>query len=383
MKCCINLILLFVFLLIFYKSSANDDSDGGSESGEGDSAESESGSGDENETMVKRSTAKGKRSKEVTLPEILDVSINAITSEKTTEKQLRDLLLKHYFTDKKEMSIWPKAVEETEKTLGVEFQERELFDMENDVKNIYRRMLECELNSKKKKASRAVTARCFLTLREYIDDGKVDFSLPRGSIEGQAKMLEMHIAYNIMSLLILKLAEKKAQEARVSYFKAANYTLHIASSLVETCKIATNNTIDGRLQAISQTEICLMQECLWQEFQVSCEFRSKRSLGGSETGIGGEGDIFVQRYRAKVIDNVEKLEICNLALSTNSTTDAKAVKASLARQCASKRSYHAKNVKREITKFYSTRTLPIVKNLCKLWGCDEEKLKNIAMKLTV
>jgi len=400
------LLLLVAIFLLFHSLFAEVDKDDAAESGMGsgssESGDAESGSeSGDSEDLNKRSSIafngdnmnfyqrsmperRTRRSTNVTYPDIINKTLEAITDEETTAKELRELFFTYFCTDNKDLSIWPKAVTETEEMLGLEFSERELFECENDVKSICRRFLECELhekNQKKKKAKPKVIARCFLSLVEYIDDGFTDFALPRGSVEGQAHMFQMHMSYQLMSLLLLKYAEKVAKAAGVSYMRAASSVVEISENLVNQTKIVTKNTIDARLQAISQIEICLMQEVLWQEFQVSCEFRIKKRSLDAGAGIGGEKDIFKRRYRAKVVDYVTQEEICNKAMTTSENMDDDEVKEKLTKICTVKRDLHAKQKHEEITAFYASRSLPVAQNVCKLWSCNDQKLSKMKANL--
>lgn len=321
-----------------------------------------------------------------TYPSIINASIDILLEDRPKPEKIRNVLMKYYFTDKESMSIWPKAIKDTEKTLNLEFDERQLSEMENDVKIIYRRLLECELLHGKKK--KRLFAKCCLTLGDYIDDGFTDFGYPRSNIEAQARLLQMNVAYNMMSLLLLRMSQRIADSAGVKSFSAAKSIFDIAENVVSSVRTVTKETIDARIQAVSQIEICLMEEVLWQEFQVSCEFRqdtsdqarTKREVD-TGAGIGGTSDKFSQRYRAKVIDAVTKKEVCNLELSTSKNMDKAAVKAELTKKCAKLRDTYARKVKTDIKNFYSGCTLPVAEYLPKLWKSDTSRLKQIKTKL--
>lgn len=380
--CCVSLLLLSEAQSLDHEDSY--DGSGDAESGEE--------SGDNEEISKRNQISPGYavipliRSINPTYPEILNASVRLFLTDTTDEAEIKDLLQKYYFTEKKAMSIWPKAIDETVKTLNSEFSERELFEMENDIKSIYRRMLECDLlveNKRKKKLStklRRRYAKCYLTLRDYIDDGFTDFGFPRGTIEGQAHILQMSLAYNVMSLLVLRMSQVIAEKANVQPMRAAKAIFDIADNLVTSVKTVTKDTIDARIQAISQIEICLMQDVLWQEFQVSCEFRMKRDVE-TAAGIGGPADKFQRKYRAKVTDEVTKKEVCNMALTTDATNDKDAIKAKLTKSCAKLRDSYARTVKKDIQDFYAKRTLLVVEELPKLWSSDRKKLDEIKASL--
>ena len=328
----------------------------------------------------------------ISFPEILNKSLKAVLGEMKKSKDIKRLLVKYYFTDDENTSIWPKAILETETNLNLKFSREELFNMEKDIKAVYRRMLECDFlfspfttkksSKKKNRERRKLKTKCYLTLHEYIDSGFTDFAFPRGTIEGEAKMLQMGLAYHMMSLLVLQMTQQMAIIAHVTPIKAAISIIDIAESLVESIKSFTKNTIDGRIQAISQIEICQMEVLLWKEFPVTCEIRMKRDVN-SVDGIGGNKNIFLKRYRAKVIDNVTDKEVCNMALDTSETKDKDQVIYELTKACGLVRDNYARRIKKDITDFYTQRTLPVVKELSKLWYNDKKKLSEIKDKLQI
>jgi len=339
---------------------------------EGDDNDSESGSGDNED--------------ELSFKDIINLSIRQVVSSNDAKKD-GEILDKYYFTDKKEMSIWPKIIKETEKVTNSEFEERELADMENSVKNIYRRMLECDLNNaaeKKSKKKEKDLVKCYKTLGEFIADGFVDFSLPRGTIEGHAHMFEMNVAYNVMVLLIYHMISSMSISAQMNSFTTQIQFYKIAEGFVESMEIVSKSSIDVRLQSVSLIEICEVQEVLWQEFTGLCETRdSVRDKRDADLihGIGGSSNVFGQKYRATVTDDVTGEDICYEESSAKTAKTSSKVKDDLTKTCSKQRKKYVSKLEKEITEYYTERSSAITKELPKLWGSDKAKLAQVKEEL--
>ena len=359
---------IFIFTLIFHLLYLKDVFCVDNGSGE---AENESGSGeDDTETD------------DPTFTDIIDLSIRQIITSNDAKRD-GEILDKYYFTDKKKISIWPKIIKETEKTTNEEFEERELADMENAVKNIYRRMLECDLNTasqKDKKDKAKDLVRCYKTLNEFIADGFVDFSYPRGTMRGHAHMFEMNMAYNVMVLLIYHMISSMSLSAKLDSFSTQIQFYKIAEGFVESIDIVSKNSIDVRLSAISPIEICEIQEVLWQEFTGQCESRVKREIDKVH-GIGGSANVFQQKYRAKVTDDITGKEICYKEETSSTTKNSKKMKTELTKVCFRKRESYINKIRKEITEYYNERASAVTKDLPKLWGSDKLKLTKVKEEL--
>ena len=376
----IHFLFTFAILLQVFFSEIYTDSN--SESVETEGSGSESGDDGLKLKAVKRSIRSSPSNKEITYAEILNKSTKAILGLDFNINQMKQTLEDHYFTSEESQSIWPKAIKETEGTLNLFFNERELLDMQSDIKLIYRRMLECDLlpkvSQKKKKHSkvkkRKEQVKCYLTINDFIDKGFPDFGFPRGSVEAQAKMLQIGLAYNVMSVLILQITRQLSIKANVS----PNITLIADRAIIDIAenifnfKTVMQNTVDAREQAVSQTEICQIRQVLWIEFEETCETRIKRDIT-TGAGIGGIKEKFVQKYRVKVVDNVTGKEVCSRIMSTSDKTNKEQVKSLLAKTCQKVRQKYVARIRKEIEKFYNERILVIVEDIRKMWETNKKK----------
>jgi len=349
-----------------------------SESGEG-----ESGSGEEEDAADDVFSQAGEK---ISFLDIIELSVAHMVNS-TDAKEKGDLLNRYFFTVKKEDSVWPKAIKETEKITKVDFGERELADMENAIKHVYQRILECNLNNagqkkKSKKGKAKDLVKCYMTLGEFIDDGFLDFGYPRGTLKGQAHMFEMNMAYNVMVLLIYHMLSGMEQAAmNMNSFETQLQFYRVAESLTLAVEEAAANSVAVRVEAISPIEICNIQEALWQEFPVGCEGgRTKRDLGAVR-GIGGTADLFKQKFRATVVDEVTGETICQKEMTTSEEKDSDDVKKELRQQCRDARNEYVKKTKSETENYYDQRGAPVVKELPKLWGNSKAKLSQVKEEL--
>lgn len=350
------------------------------ESGVEEAADAGSGSGDDEAVVDEVFAGKGER---VSFQDIIELSVSHIVNN-TDAKEKGDLLNRYFFTVKKEDSVWPKAIKETEKVTKVEFGERELADMENAIKHVYQRILECNLNNagqrkKNKKEKAKDLVKCYKTLGEFVDDGFLDFAFPRGSLKGQAHMFEMNMAYNVMVLLIYNMLTAMEQDAmNMNSFQTQLQFYKIAESLTQAAEEAAANSIQVRLSAITPIEICNIQTALWQEFPVSCEsgVRKKREVS-AYSGIGGTADVFEMKWRATVRDEVTGETICQKEDITGEDKDSASVKKMLKKECKEARSEYMKKTRRETRMMYEQRAAPVVNELPKLWGKSKAKLTKV------
>jgi len=362
-------LLLLASLLLFITVNA--------ESGEG-----ESGSGEE-DAAEDVFSQKGEK---ISFLDIIELSVAHMVNS-TDAKEKGDLLNRYFFTVKKEDSVWPKAIKETEKITKVDFGERELADMENAIKHVYQRILECNLNNagqkkKSKKGKAKDLVKCYMTLAEFIDDGFLDFGFSRGTLKGQAHMFEMNMAYNVMVLLIYHMLSGMEQAAmNMNSFETQLQFYRVAESLTLAVEEAAANSVAVRVDAISPITICNIQEALWQEFPVGCDGgRTKRDLGAVR-GIGGSADLFKMKFRATVTDDVTGETICQKELITSEEKDVDDVKKELRQQCREARNEYLKKTKAETENYYEQRAAPVVKELPKLWGNSKAKLSQVKEEL--
>jgi len=372
-----HIFLILIILQIFYVTSAN------CQSADYES-ESESGSGEDEEEDVSEEVFKQDNEK-ITFTDIITLAVSHMVNA-SAAKEKGELLNRYFFTVKKEDSIWPKALKETENTTNVEFQERELADMENAIKNIYRRILECNLNNagqKKKKNKARDLVKCYMTLGEFIKDGFIDFGFPRGTMRGQTHMFEMNMAYNVMVLLIYHMLSGMEEAAmNMNSFETQLEFYRIAEAFVNAVETTSKNSIEVRIESITPIEICNIQEALWTEFPVQCSTRAKRDLSNVQ-GIGGTSDLFRQKYRATVKDEVTGETICSQDKTTDEKKDSKTVRAELHSECNKVRDSYVNEKKQEITKYYEQRAFPITNTLPKLWGSSKLKLSKVKEELEV
>lgn len=369
------LVLLYFFILSVYCDS-------------GEEAESESGSGEEEGEEYFKTDAE-----KVSFLDIIELSISHMVNG-SNAKEKGELLNEYFFTTEKEDSIWPKVIKETEKITKVEFKERELADMENAIKHIFQRILECNLsntgkkgkNQKNEKAKDLV--KCYLTLGEFIEDGFVDFGFPRGTISGQTHMFEMNMAYNVMVLLFYHMLSGMEQAAMsMNSFETQLQFYRIAESFVLATEDVSQNAVDFRLEAISQPEICNIREALWQEFPVDCESSGTINAGRKRRdisnvgGIGGSADVFKHTYRAQVKDTITGEIVCNNRGTTDEKNDAKSVKEGLRSGCTKERDNYLHKAKAEAERFYGQRARPVLKELPKLWGSSKTNLSKVKEEL--
>jgi hypothetical protein len=155
----------------------------------------------------------------------------------------------------------------------------------------------------------------------------------------------------------------------------------VAESLTLAVEEAAANSVAVRVEAISPVEICNIQEALWQEFPVGCDGgRTKRDVGAVR-GIGGSADLFKQKFRATVVDDVTGETICQKELTTSDEKDARDVKKELRQQCREARTEYIKKTRAETETFYDQRAAPVVKDLPKLWGNSKAKLSQVQEEL--
>jgi hypothetical protein len=340
-----------------------------------ESGDDGSGSGDDEDVADDVFSAEGEK---ISFLDIIELSVAHMVNS-TDAKEKGDLLNRYFFTVKKGDSIWPKAIKETEKMTKLDFAERELADMENAIKHVYQRILECNLNNagqkkKSKKGKAKDLVKCYMTLGEFIDDGFLDFGYPRGTLKGQAHMFEMNMAYNVMVLLIYHMLSGMEQAAmNMNSFETQLQFYRVAESLTLAVEEAAANSVAVRVESISPVEVCNIQEALWQEFPVGCDGgRAKRDVGAVR-GIGGSADLFKQKFRATVTDDVTGETICQKEMTTCEEKDATDVKKELRQQCRQARQEYIKQTKAETETYYQQRAAPVVKELPKLWGNSKTK----------
>lgn len=235
-----------------------------------------------------------------------------------------------------------------------------------------------------KKQKQKDLVKCYKTLGEYIADGFVDFSLPRGTMEGHAHMFEMNVAYNVMVLLIYHMISSMSIKANMNSFSTQIQFYKIAEGFVESMEIVSASSIDVRLAAVSPIEICEVQEVLWQEFTGQCETRdSSRAKRDAELvhGIGGSSNVFGQKYRASVTDDVTGEDICFKEANAKTAKSSGKIKSDLTKTCTKERDDYVTKLKKDITEYYNERSSAITKELPKLWGSDKAKLARVQEEL--
>jgi len=304
-----------------------------------------------------------------TYPSIISASLPGLLGKLSYDETLK-LLEKHYFTGTKNDSIWPIAIEETKETLGLAYTERQLFDMQQAVKNVYRTILNCD--SKKNEHKKA---KCFMGLVEVIIDAGFPFSFPRESDRDQARQLLMNVAFNVMAINALQMAKKVAEETKLNDLKISKSILDIGEGMYSNIKPITMNTIQWRVDEVEEPNVCQIQMVLWREFPIDCQTRSKRDVE-SQLGIGGSSDPLERMFRAKVIDNVNGNEVANVAGSASSASKKDDVIKKLVDGCNKKRGPYAEDLKKKMSSFFNSRTLAVHNQVTTLWN-KGKKLENL------
>jgi len=251
--------------------------------------------------------------------------------------------------------------------------------MQSTVKNVYRKMLECELPS----LTTDNKAECILGVLEFIDDGLQTFGVLRMNDQEQAKMMELNLAFKVMSINVLQIVKNIAEKGKVNDLKAIKYLLDIGESLYDGLQQWTENTINWRLDAVDQPQVCNVQQVMWEEFTVGCVYRyptspkrGKRDVG-SYGGIGGSKDNFQRRYKAKVLDKVTGDEVFSQTESTDAKNKKEAVVEKLVKSATESRDKYVQVLKDDLKKFYGERTGTVLKEITKLWEKKKAKLQGM------
>lgn len=370
--------LLVLFLCQILLVSSNSGSWEWSGSG---SEESGSGENDNTEDLSEPTTITRRRI-ETTFVSIVKDSLDMLIGELGSPVEIRQLLDKNYFTGRKSMSIWAKAIEETKDTYGLSFNERDLSDFQSNIRRIYEKMMFCdEKLSKHDKKHRINHARCYEKVYSVVTEGETDFGFPTSSKAGVSRILDLNIAYNLMKLLYLELSQ---QLALVIGLQPMNITRNIyltAEDIVNKYKTVEQIALDARIQQVSSVKICSVQEIFFAEFDGTCESDDKNEENEFTVAGNTSEDPFKQRLRAKVIDRKDGTEVCNILMSTNPQEDEETVRKSLRKKCNSQKKTYVKKLTEEMKTFVSHRSGAVFQELPKLWRGKEKTLKKMKSDL--
>lgn len=348
----------------------------------GDSDAAEDVYDDQSGTVRSKIPSSSVRAGEISFEGIIKESLGLLIGELGSPVDLREMLDKYYFTGKKSMSIWPKAIEDTSKTYGLTFNERDLTDFQNDIKKIYQNMMYCdEKLSKHDKKHRVEHAECYETVYEIISEGDVDFGFPTGSLSGTARILNLNIAFNLLRLLYLELSQQLALVIGLQPMNVTKNIYTVAEDVVNKYKLVEKVALEARTQQIGNVEICSVQEILFEEFPGTCEASSKIEEDDVTVAGSTSQDPFKQKFRAKIMDKNSDEEVCNEAMSTTPQKDAEAVKSELREICKEKKATYVNKVTKEMKQHISRRSGLISEELPKLWRKKQKTLKKLKAEL--
>lgn len=375
-------LLLCQFLLVSGGGSGSWEWSG---SGSGSGSENNGNAGELEEDGTTRSeipASSNVRAGEITFEGIINESLELIVGELGSPVDLREILDKYYFTGKKSMSVWPKALEETSTQYGLSFNERDLSDCQNIIRKIYQNMMFCdEKLSKHDKQHRIKHAQCYETVYEIVSEGEVDFGFPTGSHAGTARILDMNMAYSLLKLLYLELSQQLALVVGLQPMNITKNIYTVAEDIVSKYKSVEKIAVEARTQQVGNVEICSVQDILFEEFPGTCEASSKIEEDDVTVAGGTSQDPFKQKFRAKVVDKKGGKEVCNEAMSTSPNKDAEAVKSELREKCKEKKKAYVDKLTKEIKEYLTRRSGLISNELPKLWRRKQKTLKKLKAEL--
>ena len=195
-----------------------------------------------------------------------------------------NVLLRTFLTDRKNKSIWPKALVETEQWFGVDFKLEELQTIELDLKK-YRIILSRCMNENTGKA----LTRCLSTLKDSLIAGS-------GNVEWQREQeipqqLNLYISFHLMELAFLQMLKMQQEKDPIKGINIDESIKETAKNFKETLGASIPTACDQRIQQIGPLDLCKVTDVLWQEFELTCEERiRKRSVATEEDGSGDEED---------------------------------------------------------------------------------------------
>lgn len=244
------------------------------------------------------------------------------------------VLQKHFFTDKKEDSIWPKALEETKTWFGEDHKIGELDAIEVDLKKYQHILTRCTAENKGKELTR-----CLATLKDSLiaGSGNVEWSREQEI----PKQLNLFVSFHLMELALLQMLKIQYEKDPISGIDIDRSIKDAAKNFKEVLESSMGTCCEQRTQRIGSLDVCKVTDVLWQEFILECEERiRKRSVSDEDEGstedeeepadtrsnysftkddqgkikesnIGGKQNDFIESVRARVKDRVTGQYIFN------------------------------------------------------------------------
>lgn len=260
---------------------------------------------------------------EMGLPDIYQASMPAVMGMVSFNETL-NILLRHFLTDKKDDSVWPKALEETKTWFGEDHLIGELDAIEVDLKK-YRIIVSRCMDENKGKA----LTRCLATLKDALVAGSGNVEWSRE--QEVPKELALFTSFHLMEIAFLQMLKMQQEKNPVSGIDVDKSIKNAAKNFKEVLESSMSVACEQRLQRIGSLDLCKVTDVMWQEFVLDCEERIRRrsveeGSGDGETEnadakspsdlkkedaaaikiskLGGKQNDFVETMRARVKDRV-------------------------------------------------------------------------------
>lgn len=286
---------------------------------------------------------------------------------------------KHFFTGEKAMSIWPKAIEETEELYTFDFQERDLADMQSVLRKIYQNVLDCDSvlqKSKRKEIDLQVHSQCYVAIYDIILNGKVQFGFPQGTDVGKARILSLNIAYNMMRLLFLQMTQNLAMKADLNPLRVTKPIIDTAVELTNYYGRAEKAANVTRFSAVGPVKVCSQVTIFYKDFDDHCSPETA-AYDDLQVSGGSSRSIFEKKVKVSVTDNTNGEVICEVQQVIIKESSISKMK----EKCEKARARYMNKLENEMAKYFAERTQSITKALPLLWGRSKKKLKMFADKI--
>ena len=236
-----------------------------------------------NASKEKANDARSTKNVEKGLVDIYQTSMPAVMGMLSFNETL-NVLQKHFLTDNKVDSIWPKALDETKQWFGEDHKLGELQAIEIDLKK-YRIIVSRCMNENKGKE----LTRCLATLKDALvaGSGNVEWSreqeIPR--------QLNLYMSFHLMELAFLQMLKIQQEKDEIKGINVDKSIKTAAKNFKETLETSMPVTCEQRLQRIGSLDLCKVTDVLWQEFILKCEERVKKAnIADEDDGSGIEED---------------------------------------------------------------------------------------------
>jgi len=331
--------------------------------------------GEERDAKVEEDAAV--RSATATYNDILDGSLKMITGKLEDPIKIRKFLNKHFFTNKVTMSIWAKAIKETELFYNFEFQEYDLAVLQDTLRNIYKNILDCDGDlerSVKKKKHLIQHSKCYTNIHAIIVAGQVEFGLPTGSEVGQARILSINIAYNLMKLLFLQMTQNLVMNVGLNPLAITKPIIDSAVEMINQYENVGSSVNSTRLSAIGTVRVCTEATFFFNEFDDNCSPEPVKQdmllyVGGSTSAL------FEKQIKVSVKDTMSGTDVCSMEMKTTPQNPKEKIASEMKAKCEKARASYTNKIDRKIQEYLSERTQKIIKALPTLWGRSKKKLK--------